>query len=72
MLSSNIRIIRAKEVMQMVGYKARSSFDYFYQNPENEFPAPVPVTKSRLGWIDEEVEDWIKKRMDKRKDITVL
>ncbi|BFI54652.1 hypothetical protein KD3_29200 [Yersinia pseudotuberculosis] len=56
----------------MVGYKARSSFDYFYQNPENEFPAPVPVTKSRLGWIDEEVEDWIKKRMDKRKDITVL
>ncbi|HBP1943293.1 TPA: AlpA family transcriptional regulator [Pseudomonas aeruginosa] len=31
-----------------------------------EFPRPVPLTGRSVGWIESEVVDWIRSRIEKR------
>ena len=47
-------------------FSRRSSFDYFYKDPENHFPAPVNITKSRYGWVLSEVDAWLAERLEAR------
>jgi prophage regulatory protein len=36
-----------------------------------KFPKRVQLGPARVGWVDEEVEDWIRKRVAERDAITV-
>lgn len=29
---------------------------------KNEFPSPVEITEGRVGWVQEEVEEWMRGR----------
>ncbi|EOY4404218.1 AlpA family phage regulatory protein [Klebsiella quasipneumoniae] len=65
-MNEKYKILRAREVMNLIGFRARSSFDYFYKDPENHFPAPVNITKSRYGWVSSEVDAWLAERLEAR------
>ncbi|HHP5657393.1 helix-turn-helix transcriptional regulator [Raoultella planticola] len=65
-MDTKYKILRAREVMNMIGFRARSSFDYFYKDPGNHFPAPVNITKSRYGWVSSEVDAWLAERLEAR------
>ena len=61
-----MRIIRLKEVMDLTGL-ARSTI-YKYIDAET-FPKPVALGGRSVGWVDEEVQEWILELIAKR-DVT--
>ena len=58
-----MRIIRLREVMKLTGL-ARSTI---YKHAEaGIFPRPVPLGGRSVGWIEQEVEDWLTARINER------
>lgn len=58
-----MRIIRLKEVTNSTGL-ARSTVYKFIA--EGTFPKPVPLGDRCVGWVEEEVHDWIMVRIEAR------
>jgi prophage regulatory protein len=57
------RIIRLREVKARVG-KGHSSI---YEDMNNgAFPKSVPLGKRAVGWIEEEIDQWIESRIAAR------
>lgn len=50
------RIIRLKEVKQLTGL-SRSSI--YLKISEKKFPFPIKLGARAVGWVEEEIEDWI-------------
>lgn len=57
------KIIRLRELKSKVG-KGHSSI---YQGmKEGTFPKPVPLGERAVGWIEEEIDQWIDSRVAAR------
>lgn len=53
-------IIRINTVIRRSG---RSKTSIYEGVRERTFPAPIPIGARAVGWIEEEVNDWIEERI---------
>ena len=51
------RLITAKEVLDLTGYKSRTTL--WRKVRENVFPAPVKLPGDAVRWREQEVQEWI-------------
>jgi prophage regulatory protein len=58
-----MRIIRFKEVMSSTGLARSTIYKYI---AEGTFPKSVSLTDRCVGWVEEEVRDWIVARIAER------
>lgn len=58
-----MRLIRLKEVMQTTGL-ARSTI--YKVMKEGSFPSSVPLGARSVAWLDGEVQNWVKARLNER------
>ena len=61
--TSQIRFVRLREVMARTGL-SRSTIHVWVA--EGRFPKPVPLGVRSVGWIESELEDWLRDRIAKR------
>ncbi|HBP5742617.1 helix-turn-helix transcriptional regulator [Pseudomonas aeruginosa] len=58
-----MRIVRLKDVIDSTGI-ARSTI--YKLIGEGEFPKPVPLVGRTVGWVESEVQEWIRGRIAQR------
>ena len=58
----SIQIIRRPAVEAKTG-KSRSGIYAEISNPTSDFPRPVKLGPKAVGWIEEEVDAWIGRRI---------
>jgi prophage regulatory protein len=58
-----MRIIRLKEVTNSTGLARSTVYKYI---AEGAFPKPVPLGDRCVGWVEEEVHDWIMAKIEAR------
>lgn len=58
-----MRFIRLRDVMRYTGL-ARSTIYKFIE--EGMFPKSVSLGGRAVGWVEEEVQDWMQARIDER------
>jgi prophage regulatory protein len=63
-----MRIIRLPEVERKTGFKHTTL--YMLMN-EGRFPRSVPLGNKARGWLESEVDDWIRERIAARDGATV-
>lgn len=68
-MSNPIRILRIKTVIQMTGLSRSSIYEKI--NPhssyyEPQFPRPISLGASAIGWVEHEVQAWINQRIQDR------
>ncbi|WP_296934933.1 AlpA family phage regulatory protein [uncultured Marinobacter sp.] len=54
----DLRILRIRQVMALTGLARATVYKYIN---ERDFPRPVPLTGSAVGWIEAEVKQWLTK-----------
>ncbi|WP_313512352.1 AlpA family transcriptional regulator [Pseudomonas sp.] len=64
-----MRIIRLKDVIDSTGI-ARSTI--YKLIGEGGFPKPVPLVGRSVGWLESEIQGWIKSRVAERDRIIEL
>lgn len=52
-----MRIMRLKSVMEVTGLARSTIYKYI---DKGIFPAPVPLGARAVGWLESEVEGWIR------------
>lgn len=57
------RFLRLNEVMNKTGL-ARSTIYYLIK--KKEFPESIPITKTIVGWLESEINQWIQDRINQR------
>jgi prophage regulatory protein len=57
-------ILRLPKVKERTG-QSRSTI--YAAVAQGTFPAPVPLGPRAVGWVEEEVEDWIRRRIEARR-----
>lgn len=55
-----MRFLRLKEVLAICGKSRSSIYDAIKRG---EFPRPVKLGENSSGWIDTEIEDWMRGRI---------
>jgi prophage regulatory protein len=60
---SPLRILRLREVRQRTGQPTSVIYS---QMSREEFPRPVPIGARSVGWVEHEIEGWIKERIAAR------
>jgi len=60
-----MKVLRFPDVKQATGLP-RSTLYLYMKN--HQFPKPVKLGVRSVGWIKEEVDDWLCKRKDLRRD----
>ncbi|WP_217541039.1 helix-turn-helix transcriptional regulator [Vibrio metschnikovii] len=63
MHNESIRIIRLKEVMAMTGLSKTSIYRY---SADNQFPQSCSLGGRSVGWVESEVKQWLKARIEDR------
>ena len=58
-----MRIIRLREVMERTGLARSTVYKYV---EDGIFPKSVPLGGRAVGWVEQEVEDWILARIEER------
>lgn len=58
-----IRLIRLSEVTNATGLRRSTIYKYIV---ENTFPKAVPLGGGRVAWVEQEVQDWISKKIEAR------
>lgn len=58
-----MRIIRLREVMATTGLARSTVYKYI---SEGVFPKPVPLGERCVGWVEEEVYDWVMGKIEER------
>ena len=53
--------LSAKEVCYLIGF---SRVSLWRASKDGQFPSPKQLTIQRVGWLREDVENWIKSRPD--------
>ena len=56
-------ILRLPEVNRVTGLP-RSTIYLYMKN--NQFPKPIKLGVRSVGWIKEEIDEWVARRMEKR------
>ena len=54
------RIIRLAEVKSKTGLSRSSIYERI---KDGSFPSPIKITNHAVGWIEQEVDDWIAQRI---------
>jgi prophage regulatory protein len=57
------RLIRRPEVLERVGLSSSTLYEI---TAAGEFPAPIPIGRQAVAWLDSEVDAWIKERIELR------
>jgi prophage regulatory protein len=63
-----MRILRLPEVEHKVGYRHTTIYALM---AEGRFPRSIPLGSKARGWIESEVDDWIRERVAARDGATV-
>jgi prophage regulatory protein len=58
-----MRILRLPRVEDKTGLKHAEIYD---RMREGDFPRPIPLGARARGWLEAEVDDWIRLQMAKR------
>lgn len=58
-----MKIIRLKQVMETTGL-ARSTIYKFIA--AGTFPKAVPLSGKSVGWVDQEIQEWVKAKIEER------
>ena len=58
-----MRIIRLREVMDLTGLARSTVYKHI---DEGTFPKPVPLGGRSVGWVEQEVQDWVIARIEER------
>jgi len=58
-----IRFVRLREVMARTGLSRSTIYVWV---AEGRFPKPVPLGARSVGWIESELEEWLRDRVAKR------
>lgn len=58
-----MRIIRLKEVINSTGLARSTIYKYI---GKNTFPKSVSIGDSSVGWLESEIQDWIRSRVEER------
>jgi prophage regulatory protein len=58
-------LLRLPEVVRRTGWNATEIYQGMKANPP-EFPASVPIGKRSVGWVEQEIEEWIARRIAQR------
>ena len=58
-----MRIIRLREVMATTGLARSTVYKYI---SEGAFPKPVSLGERCVGWVEEEVHDWVMEKIEER------
>ena len=61
--ASPARLIRRPEVLSRVGL---SSSTLYEMTAAGDFPAPIPIGRKAVAWLESEVDAWIKNRIEQR------
>ncbi|MBV1959360.1 MAG: AlpA family transcriptional regulator [Pseudomonadales bacterium] len=61
------RILRLPSVKKSTGL-SRSTI--YLRIANNEFPPPISLGGRAVGWIEAEVNDWLKQQVDKSRKVT--
>jgi predicted DNA-binding transcriptional regulator AlpA len=57
--------IRAKDVAQRTGYSTREVWRRS-RNPDADFPRPRKLSRRVTVWVGQEVDNWIKQRIEEK------
>lgn len=57
------RVLRRKEVISMVGLGTTRLYELI---SEGKFPKPIKLSVRSVGWLESEVQGWIKERAECR------
>ncbi|MCW8880322.1 MAG: AlpA family transcriptional regulator [Kangiellaceae bacterium] len=57
------RILRMCDVVKMTGLSRSTIYNLV---TEEKFPAQIKLTERTVGWLESEVEDWLKERIESR------
>lgn len=58
-----MRIIRINDVISTTGLGRSTIYKYI---ESGEFPKPIPLGERAVGWIEEEVLEWIESKIQLR------
>ncbi|RUT39799.1 AlpA family transcriptional regulator [Pseudomonas sp. PAMC 29040] len=58
-----MRIVRLKDVIDSTGLGRSTIYKYI---AEGAFPKPVSLGERSVGWVEEEVHEWILARIEER------
>lgn len=58
-----IRFVRLREVMARTGLSRSTIYVWV---AEGRFPKPVPLGERSVGWIESELEEWLRDRIAAR------
>ncbi|WP_080713037.1 helix-turn-helix transcriptional regulator [Bordetella bronchiseptica] len=54
------RILRTKDVLQLLGIGRTTLYRWLEQNPQ--FPRPVSLGPNSIGWFENELNQWLASR----------
>lgn len=58
------RVLRIREVVKKTGLPESTIYDFI---AIESFPAPIPIGKRAVGWLESEINQWIQERKGLRK-----
>ena len=58
-----IRLLRIPEVLDLVGLKKATLYQLLRTG---QFPRSVKITSRAVGWVEEEVQQWLAERRNRR------
>ena len=58
-----MKVLRKTEVEKRVGY---SGMHIWRMVRDKKFPAPLKLGPCRIGWLEEEIDDWIRAKVAER------
>jgi prophage regulatory protein len=58
-----MKVLRLKDVMGVTGLARSTVYDYINKQ---QFPKPVSLGDRAVGWVEQEVQDWISERIAAR------
>ena len=59
-------ILRRNQVIQRTGISTSSMYNYI---ADGLFPKPIQLGTRSVGWLEQEVDEWLQLRIDKRDQV---
>ncbi|NWC91059.1 MULTISPECIES: AlpA family phage regulatory protein [unclassified Pseudomonas] len=63
-----LRVLRLKHVMDRVGLSRSTIYDRLNEHSprhDRTFPRPVSLGGAAVGWLEADISDWIKSKLNK-------
>lgn len=68
-----LKVLRLKDVLHILSISRSTLYDWMdTESPrfDSEFPKPIKLGVTSIGWIEGEINNWIYSRMSKRQSLT--